>query len=323
MSSDLTVERVLSAIRGMKVLVIGDMMLDISIWYKTLRRASEFDGNILVEDHRINYPGGAANVAMNCNALGANVTLLGAYGTDRAGLNLISILQSNLIKVPTTVWEGRKKWRTATKTRVFVDEVPLHRIDNDFFQDLGIVSVIGEIEDNDYDLILLSDYQKGVFSGYYTSKWIIDRIIKKSPGIVIAANPKPSLTKLLPHIDLLSMNRSEMHEAGEDTVSWSDCADCVVRTLGPDGLDLSYYGSTPKRYNTVSVESPDVVGCGDTVFSAMSLVMANSRGFTLDILGKIGVAAGTAKALKKGTHPVTAKDIIDMVRRIEDGNKSG
>jgi len=297
----------------MKVLVIGDVILDQLIHYETTKWSNEFDYPIIKEVARSYYPGGAGFVAANCVSLGAFTTLLGNFGNNHTLRFLMEDVDIETIDCS----KGYKN--TTTKTRVYVDDHPTFRIDEDVYQKLDSDETLHHIYKYNYDALLLSDYQKGALTDSKLVCSIIEEFKKKNPSSVISANPKPPLVKILPKIDLLSMNRSEMAEADVIDTSWTSRADWFIRTLGSEGLDLYAYGNM-KTYRTIPIEDPDVCGCGDAVFAAASLAYSNGGGFTMDILGKIVVAAGTAKAMKKGTIPISSKDILDTLKRIENGS---
>ena len=317
------IEEVLNAIRGKSALVIGDMMLDESIYYESVRKANEFKGSILKEVGRERYPGGAANVAVNCNALGARVTLLGAFGTDRPGQHLYQQLTDHGIDVPTVSWENRTHmWSTTTKRRVYIDGQGAYRIDEDRRGVIPLDLTLAAVNSIKPDVILLSDYQKGVFTYDLFVRDLVLSILGNGRPSLLTVNPKPPLVSILPGAHLISVNNDEFHAArGSLLQEVTDTptprmSDILIRTMGEAGLEIyNGDGEFRVRRGTGCIDLPDVVGCGDTAFAAASLSLL----FTSDplMLGKISVAAGTAKAMKKGTVPVTPLEIMNVWREFE------
>lgn len=310
------IETVLSRMLGKKVLVIGDMMLDKSIYYTRVRESGEFDGPVLRELDRTFYAGGAANVALNCKSLGATVTILGVFGTDLQGRHLGSVLQSHLIRTPTMTWDSRNRyWNTTTKTRVYIEGKPAHRIDQDYYQSLDLNATVSVIRANKFDLLLLSDYQKGMFSDSKFLQTAVAVFREVNPYSIVAANPKPKMVMDLPHMDLVSVNQYEYKECKKPLDS-----EWVIHTVGAGGLDVLYCSNPPgSRWNQFPIlgdplEDPDVVGCGDAVFAAASLALCVSP--EIDTIGRIAVAAGTAKAKKKGTATVCPRDIVECIEEM-------
>jgi bifunctional ADP-heptose synthase (sugar kinase/adenylyltransferase) len=313
MNSDLVYQKLI----GKRVLVIGDVMLDKTIRYKTVRRANEFDGDILREEDRTFYPGGAANVAKNCRALQAQVTLLGAFGTDLHGRHLAGALTSAGIDVPTMAWNSRPWWGTTTKTRVCIDGKPDHRVDADCHQELGLAATLAVIKNKPFDLLLLSDYQKGIFRDPVFVRQVIDTFRTANPQGLITANPKPELVMILPPVDLISVNHVEYQQAFRYLSGKN--APWLLHTQGRDGVTVilwdQEFSSTVQHFLGSGVANADVVGCGDAVFAAASLALTVYP--DISFLGKTCIAAGTAKARLTGTQPVELALLMDEYRRIE------
>lgn len=317
-------QKLVAQFTGKRVLVIGDLMVDLHIQATPSRfcpEASELQ--ILSQERLTRYPGGAANVAMNCQALGASVTLIGAAGRDPQGQWLHDTLMRKGIRCP---WPGRvagnRSPQTTTKLRIYVGDSLTCRVDHDQYQELVAEDLVQRISEwEGFDLLLLSDYQKGALSG------VLDPVLrafqKCSPGGVVAANPKPELARELPQdIDLVSFNQyewqrfRELAELDLDTYVELRESEALHRlrtryllvTAGEQGLTL-HRKYLPKAYTSPGrpVRRPDVVGAGDAVFAAAGLALTVTK--ELAPIANIANAAGILKVQKSGTSPVRSSEL--------------
>jgi rfaE bifunctional protein kinase chain/domain len=321
--------------QGKRVLVVGDVMLDTLVDYETVRPCNEFKGPILREVRRRTYAGGAGNVAMNCVSLGAKVTLLGAVGNDPAGQILEDILYTSGIECPWRNWAVRKRWfKTTVKTRVSVDGRPSHRIDEDTYFDLGIQEFGSTVRENQFDVLLLSDYQKGVFTKTdLVLKHVVGACRRQNPNVVVAINPKPHTVRYLPpSLDLVSLNDSEfqavreLQSEGQDKHLGLPCH-YLMHTMGAKGLQITGPDDRVFGLRPTEVIDPDVCGCGDATFAAASLALSVTR--DTPTIVTVAALAGAAKAALKGTEPVYPINIFNLyqpLRAMEythDGTPSG
>jgi len=144
----------------LKVLLIGDFMVDYYQYGSSNRLSPEAPIPVVNLESEVVVPGGAGNVAMNLKSLGANVTCLGCIGDDLWGDKLISVLKEN--KICTKNIEQRKGHITTLKQRVYCDDKQYSRVDSELF--LADWKPKIKINYSNYDLIILSDYNKGIFS---------------------------------------------------------------------------------------------------------------------------------------------------------------
>jgi rfaE bifunctional protein kinase chain/domain len=320
---------------GKRVLVVGDVMLDTLVDYETVRASNEFNGPILREKRRRTYAGGAGNVAMNCMSLGGKVTLLGAVGVDPAGQILEDILYTSGIECPWRNWAVRKRWlKTTTKTRVLVDGCPSHRVDEDTYYDLGIQEFGATVRENQFDALLLSDYQKGVFTKTeLVLKHLVEACRRQNPKIVVAINPKPHTTRYLPpSLDLVSLNDSEFQAVRElqgETHGKHLGLPChyLMHTMGAKGLKVTGPDGRVFGLRLPEVIDPDVCGCGDATFAAAAMALTVTRDTAA--VTTVAALAGVAKAGLKGTeavYPINLLNLFQPVRAMEythDGTPSG
>lgn len=304
---------VVSRWEGKRVLVIGDAMLDIEVQGTFRGPNQETGGGVILQEKQIfRYPGGAANVAMNMHSLGAQVKLLAPIGQDDSGAWLIDKLKE--VRLP---WLGqhllcRKNWlHTTTKTRFYREgREGVLRLDRDARATLPMADVCRLIDQEQFDLIAFSDYQKGAFAE--NPQAAINRFRNRNPQGKIAANPKPVLAPRFEGIDLLSMNDAEYRDLRQGTGCIADLREhldvgYLIHTEGRRGLTIVNRQRTILHVPAHDLEMKDPVGAGDASFAAAALALLATE--DQGVIGTLANAAGAAKVAKKGTHPVQPGDL--------------
>ncbi len=305
------------------LLVVGDIILDEYIWGKATRLSPEAPVPVL-EVARYSYiPGGCGNVASNIKALGGDVKLVSVIGED---------IHSELLKdtlnqkgIDTSLLIKDKDRATTVKTRLIAhNNQQLARADREIRTPISCeteqkildntLSVIEKV-----DLVILSDYAKGVLTPYITSK-IIETA--KNFGKKVLIDPKGTDYHKYSGCGVITPNRLEAEIAvnsSKDTTpeilaeklrSVID-AEYILITLGEDGVLLSCVNET-ERFPAVNSEVYDVTGAGDSLISALALGMASANGDikTSIVLGNY--AAGVA-VRKIGTTAVSAEELKNLI----------
>jgi len=316
----------LKKIAGLRILVIGDVMLDHYIWGNAHRISPEAPVPV-VEVARDTYvPGGAANVALNCTSLGAKTTLAGFMGRDDAGDQLRQLLKAAKVKAISTPGKGA----TIIKSRVILQHQQLCRLDREDSPEAYRVSAAAALrllkpELAACDAVLFSDYAKGV-----VNEELINVIAKeaKTLGKFVALDPKPKRPVKFTNVDLISPNRMEAAQlAGRewhpgrpfpaDEICQLIHAKYQVRhlviTLSEDGLLLSTEGRVLQQIPTAARAVADPSGCGDT--SLAGLVLAVVAGASLEQAAHFANAAAGVVAGKLGTATVTPAELLSYVAR--------
>lgn len=190
------------------ILLIGDFMVDHYFFGTSNRLSPEAPIPVVNLEEEVITPGGAGNVAMNLKSLGVNVTCLGCVGDDFFGKKLISIFEKNDINIEKI--EILKDYKTTRKQRVYCDSKQQSRLDSEDL--LFDWAPREEINYDKFDLIILSDYNKGVFSSNWFDSGdkdvVLDpkklniNIFKKSSIIT----PNISELKDLTNLDLKNQN---------------------------------------------------------------------------------------------------------------------
>ncbi|HEU5078324.1 MAG TPA: PfkB family carbohydrate kinase [Opitutaceae bacterium] len=314
----------LEKIAQVRVLVIGDVMLDHYIWGDATRISPEAPVPV-VDIARDTYTaGGAANVALNIASLGAGCTVAGHFGDDEAGVRLTKILEEKRIgKIPTAGTGA-----TIVKTRVLVQHQQLCRLDRESSQPhyqvnpARIESLFAEAI-RSHDAIIFSDYAKGTLSDELVAKVTeLARAAKK----FVALDPKPKRPLAFRDLDLITPNRREaLQLAGlrpaphEPFPAEKVCARLeelyhtrnVVITLSEDGMLLAQDGKVGKTIPTAAREVFDVSGAGDTALATLVLALAAKA--DLETAAHFANAASGVVVGKLGTATVTPAELLKYI----------
>ena len=305
----------------LRILVVGDVMLDHYIWGDATRISPEAPVPV-VHIQRDTYTAGAgANVALNLVALGAKATVAGCIQEDEPGRKLAEILAGHGIKGINLASGGQ----TILKTRVMAQHQQLCRLDREsppaqYAIDLPQVLARLRSEIQSCDAIILSDYAKGLLTDDLVAA--LARLARGA-GKFIALDPKPKRKLRFPGLDLLTPNRREAAElAGVDwdpQQPFPAAAICaaiydryrpryLVVTLSEDGMLLCDQGRVVKTLPTAAREVFDVSGAGDT--SIAGLVLALATGADLETAAHFANAAAGVVVGKLGTATVTPKELL-------------
>lgn len=302
---------------GLKVLVVGDVILDRYVHSSSARLSPEAPVLILRADRTEHRLGGAANVARQVGALGAKVDLVGIVGKDRdasitndllhdAGIGYLGVFCSDTR--PTT-----------SKTRYLSKGQQVMRLDKEVTErDEG--GVVHERIDThldrhvgDYDVVIVQDYGKGVISGP------VLRIIRQRASGVLVADPKPYNFDHYDGFDYITPNEDEFrqaygHDVPDDEIAQSLLDDVLLKgilvTRGARGATLYYTDNrlTPASVKADPVRVTDVTGAGDTAVAVFALVLA-SRGCEIAAMHAANHAGG-AVVQQQGCGVARVQDLF-------------
>jgi rfaE bifunctional protein kinase chain/domain len=262
-----------------RVFIVGDVMLD-RYWFGEVQRISPEAPVPVVQIDRVEErPGGAANVARNCAALGATTGLVSVVGADEAGaalsrLTAAEAVRANLHRDP--------KLATTVKLRVIGRQQQLLRVDFETSPSREVLAdSLADFEASlgEYDVVLLSDYGKGGLTH-------IERMIGRARecGKLVLVDPKGDDYNRYRGAHVITPNRAELREV---VGRWKDEADLAARVtrlrrdLEIDALLLtrSEEGMTLFREGEVQHEPAkarevyDVSGAGDTVIATLAVML--------------------------------------------------
>ena len=294
-------------IKNAHVLVVGDLMIDAYLWGKVNRISPEAPVPVVQVTGKENRLGGAANVALNCIALGAKVSIAGVCGTDANGEELSKLFTEANIGTEGLVSLDNKP--TTVKTRVIsqgqhllrVDEESLLEIENDTALDLE--AAIRKLHlHKPIDLIIFEDYNKGLLSSFLIKNLIAFAL---EQGIMSAVDPKKDNFWNYKNVDLFKPNLKEMREGLKQDINPESEADlklackafadktgakAVFVTLSEHG---AYY-YTEKQQHKIKAHKRkiiDVSGAGDSVISVAALALVLKQN-ALDIAEMANIAGG-------------------------------
>jgi D-beta-D-heptose 7-phosphate kinase/D-beta-D-heptose 1-phosphate adenosyltransferase len=303
----------------LKILVIGDIMLDRYIHGEVERISPEAPVPILRHAQRYERAGGAANVAMNLAGLGCQAFLAGFWGNDSEQTELAAILERASID---TVGVVSSSLPTISKTRIIGRMQQLLRLDIES-RDLPPAIEAQRLLERATELVpkvhavILSDYAKGALNAH-----LCEAVIRaaRAAGIPILADPKtPDFSKysgattVCPNLGELAMatgipahHTEALLTAGQALVAEHDLQFLTV-TMSEKGISLlrrdSKYHS-PARAREVF----DVSGAGDTVIATLAASLAG--GLQIETAVELANLAAGIVVSKVGTVPITRHELV-------------
>ena len=315
---------------GLRILVIGDVMLDAYVIGKVNRISPEAPVPIVSlenEDARI---GGAGNVALNLLALGAKPVICGVIGEDSSGDKLLNLFEKNGISTDGLVKSIARK--TTVKTRVISNKQQLLRIDSESTfpllesEEIKLNNTIQNIINQGVDGIIFEDYNKGVLTDS-----VIQNTIKiaKEKDIPTAVDPKKENFLSYKGVSLFKPNLKELKEGlnlNFDFNSNKDLFEKGIEVLEEklqneiSFITLSEYGvfiknQTEKYYVPAHMRSiSDVSGAGDTVIAVATLCLIS--GASTKQIAQISNLAGGLVCEKSGVVSISKNDLLKEVSEL-------
>lgn len=315
-----TMEALLNKIADLRLLVIGDVMLDRYICGDATRISPEAPVPVVAVDHEKQSLGAAANVALNVASLGAHVELVGAVGHDRYGEMLKQLLKKNKIHYEDTF--SSPSLHTITKTRVVVRGQQLCRIDYEEsrahyqLSPEQVQAICQKIQH--VHAVILSDYAKGVITQDNVQLFIDTA---REHNVFIAMDPKPIHHLKFHDVHLMTPNKTEAIQMCDGVIDEPDIAleevveklnhqfrpEHIVVTLGKEGM---WVADKKKQLQipTYAQEVFDVSGAGDTSIACLTLAMAAKESL-IRSAKFANIAAGIVVA-RHGTVAITKEALL-------------
>jgi rfaE bifunctional protein kinase chain/domain len=302
------------ALNAVRILIVGDVMLD-RYWFGDVNRISpEAPVPIVRVDRREARLGGAANVARNSAALGAQTGLLGVVGADEAGTEVEQMLESAGIHsylkrddAISTIVKLRVIGRQQQMVRIDFEEAPTDTVLRDKLEQFKTLLP-------DYDVIVLSDYAKGSLVN------VADMIASaRAAGKVVMVDPKGDDFTRYAGATVLTPNKSEMRQI---VGTWSSEAqltakaqqlradlrlDALLLTRSEEGMTL-YTENDQYHMPAAAREVFDVSGAGDTVIATMACMLGAGAGWNEAV--QTANRAGGIVVGKLGTATVTHEELF-------------
>lgn len=306
-----------------RILVIGDLMVDEYILGSVNRISPEAPVPILNYKGRERSAGGAANVALNINALGGSVVMAGVAANDENGKWLRGFLKDNGIDASGIAEEKDK--RTTVKTRFATKGQQLLRMDREDNSDIALKTQRRLLECismrvKELDGVVISDYCKGVFANADFVRNIIRlcgdngvtiAVDSKSRGIEAFANAdfvKPNNLELENAVGIKITDDISLDEAGAKYLQMSGAKNVIV-TRGANGISIFSPDMKRRDYASKAIQVFDVTGAGDTVISAITLGLTSGMSIDESVI-LANIAAGIVIG-KRGTAAVSQEELLE------------
>lgn len=313
----------------LRVLVVGDLMLDRYLWGQVTRISPEAPVPIVDIERSESRPGGAANVALNISNLGASVSLCGVIGEDDNGLLLIDRLNQGAFD-HSLVFRNADRV-TTTKTRVIGNNQQILRVDHEQ-RDSLTASLRAEILSqllpriSEFDAIVLEDYDKG-----FLDAEIIAAITEKANAVGVPTVVDPKFRNFMSYkgVSLFKPNLKELNEALGLRIKKHDL-EGIKAAVMQLRLQMPHLQTlvTLSENGVITVDSEgnqnhiaahyrkitDVSGAGDTVVAVMALAMA--QGFSLQKAAATANLAGGLVCEEVGVVPIDLGRLLSEMEKI-------
>lgn len=311
------------------ILIVGDVMMDRYYAGAVSRISPEAPVPVFLENKIMVAPGGAGNVAINIRAAEQNVSVASVVGRDSDGKELVKLLESKGIdcsmiiydsKRPTTVknrYLGENHQQILRHDRETVEKIPMN-LQKKLFLKIQLCI-------KNYDLIVVSDYDKGVCTEYLL-QLIIQECNKHEKKVLVDVKGKDA--NKYRGCYLIKPNRRELYDLMEDCYSDGDdivevsktlCQRChagyVVTTCGSDGMVAVDQEGNSIKIESITKEVFDVTGAGDTVLAFMAMGIAN--GIAMPEVLKISNIAASIQVSRVGTSVISIRDINEATDNLD------
>jgi D-beta-D-heptose 7-phosphate kinase / D-beta-D-heptose 1-phosphate adenosyltransferase len=269
-----------------KILVIGDIMIDHYLWGSSDRISPEAPVPVALISNESKTLGGAGNVVKNLVAFESKVDLLSVIGNCEASSEIQQMLSDIGVKDTYLLKEAGRS--ASVKSRVIVSRQQVLRFDKEDQSSISreteakVITQFKKIARN-YDIILISDYGKGLLSKKLTQEIISfsNKISKK-----VIADPKGIDYSKYKNCYFITPNKKEASEASGINIIDKTSLSKAIRgfkkelnltysliTMSEDGISL--YSKSLETFPTFAREVFDVTGAGDTVIAALGYALAH------------------------------------------------
>lgn len=322
------------------ILVVGDLMIDHYLWGKCERISPEAPVQVVAVEKETSVLGGAGNVIHNLIALGANVDVISVIGDDTNATELKNLLKDVNVSSQGLIVQNDRS--TSKKSRIIASQQQVIRYDQETTIDIScekeeaLLTYFENCVEN-YDIVILSDYAKGVLTHTLTPMLIstANKVHKK-----VLVDPKGDNFSKYRGAYLLTPNKKEAEIASNVKIEDDASLLCAIEkiqsvchlevsliTLSEEGIAL--YDNSLRKHPTVAREVFDVTGAGDTVIASLGFAIAS--GYDIDsavqfsnlcagvVVGKIGSATATLNEVieyESSLHKSTSDSHIKTIDEI-------
>jgi len=306
----------------LRVLVVGDLMLDRYLTGPAERISPEAPVPVVRVEHESVGVGGAANVAANVTALGCGAEVVGCVGEDAGGQAITEALRDLGVVTRGVVQVAGRP--TTEKTRVLALRQQVVRIDREVESEIpeagarAIVEAI-RIAAAEADAVVLEDYDKGVLVSEVIRAALEGAAARDLPVVV---DPKRRSFFTFPGATVFKPNKKELEDALGQSVrpdddEWMEetrrrlgCRALLV-TLGDEGMALRSEAGVHLRVPAVARAVYDVSGAGDTVTAVLAIALA--AGATLEEAAVLANHAAAVEVAKSGVATVSPQEVLTNV----------
>jgi D-beta-D-heptose 7-phosphate kinase/D-beta-D-heptose 1-phosphate adenosyltransferase len=322
-------EELVRRFQGLRLLVIGDIMLDEFIWGRVKRISPEAPVPVVEVDRETCYPGGAANVARNLRGFTSGVYLMGLIGNGSHARQLRELLEGEAIRLDCLVEDPA--YQTIVKTRIIAQNQQVVRVDRERKIGLSPLQTGTALKQFEallphIDGIIIEDYAKGLLT-----QELIDAIITRAraAGKIVTVDPNPGNRLSWNGVTAIKPNRGEAFAAAgiphgnpvepvsEDTDllkvgeilldRWG--TESLLITLGENGMMLFHRDTPPFHIPTIAREVFDVSGAGDTAIALFTLALC--AGATATEAAEVANYASGIVVGKLGTATISPKELLE------------
>jgi D-glycero-beta-D-manno-heptose-7-phosphate kinase len=325
-------EQILDRAPSMRIMVIGDLMLDEFVWGKVGRISPEAPVPVVEVTGESFYPGGAANVARNLREFVHGVAVIGMLGKDRSGQQLRELLTAQNIDTSNAIED--ETLSTIVKTRIIALHQQVVRVDREKIVSPSpeqIAKVVAAVRNaiQKTDAIIFEDYGKG-----FVTTELVSQIAQeaRAAGKIVAADPNPRHSVDWRGVTAVKPNRAEAFLASG--VPWREPDDAPVEdvdlrrageallkkwetkyvlvTLGEHGMMLFQQNEAPHYIPTKARQVFDVSGAGDTAIALFTLgLVCGATPIEAAEIANLGSAVVVGKL---GTATVTRDEFVASFR---------
>lgn len=324
-------KKIFNKFNGLNILIIGDVMIDSYMWGKVDRISPEAPVPVATITNTEDRLGGAANVALNIRAMGANPILCSVVGNDSKAKTLISLMKKLNMEKDGICFS--KERETTVKTRILGNKIQMLRVDQEISSPLSekdetnfIQKVIDIISNKHIDAIVFQDYDKGVIT-----QNVISEVVKlaNKKNIPTTVDPKKRNFLAYKNVTLFKPNLKELKEGLKidfDLPSMDNLVDAsnllqqklkssmIFITLSEYGVFIADYKSNKNNMTIIPAHKraiSDVSGAGDTVISVAALCLAIDLSFKS--IAEISNLAGGLVCEQVGVIPIDKNLLLSEV----------
>jgi len=298
------------------ILVVGDIMLDRYIVGDVTRISPEAPVPIVNVKEKYSTLGGASNVANNIAALGAKVTIISQYGDDEAGSELKQHMIDNE-NIDFSLFNNFGS--TIVKERIISTnrQVQMLRVDTEEIKKFDATRLNNQtVEKKDYDIVIVSDYGKGMVSQdllKYFAKFG-DIILDPKPVNAHMYRNLKGFTKRDNWVEIITPNETEFNEMTKNDPRYFNHFSHVVKTLGKKGMVYRNTSKIDYEIKSQPVDIYNVSGAGDTVVAILGVCIA--KGYDLVTSARVANECARYVVSQPGTSVVPKNIFNESLERV-------